>query len=351
MTVVVPLLDPAGPYLSDHVHPNGVGDARPTALKVIRDQKLEGQLSGQVFLITGCTAGLGLETARAIYTTGADVYITGRNDTLGAQVVADLTATDVSPHPSGKIEYIHMELDSFASIRAAAAEFLQKSGGKLNVLIENAGVMRTPEGTTQDGFETQFGTNHLGHFLLFQRVKQALLSSSSKTFQSRVIILSSAGHGYSPILFDNYNLKRLPGGYDGTTAYGQSKTANIQMANEIERRYSSKGLHALSVHPGAIETGLAKHSQDFLHRAMAIPSLKRRFKNLPQGAATTVWAAVGREWEGKGGRYLEDCKEAEAFYPQDRLMPEGYRPHAFDEASEGRLWKESLVMVDEQDDE
>ncbi|KAB8437344.1 hypothetical protein FH972_025024 [Carpinus fangiana] len=350
MTKVTPLLDPPGPYLTDHDSPNGPGDARPTALKIVRDQKLDGKLSGLVFLITGCTGGIGLETARAIQATGADVYITGRNDALGAEVAADISSADISPHAGGKLEYIHVELDSLASVRAGAAEFLRRSGGRLNVLIANAGVMRTPEGVSKDGFETQFATNHLSHFLLFQLVKEALLKSTTPQFQSRVVTLSSSGHGYSPILFDNYDLKKLPDGYDPTKSYGQSKTANIYMANEIERRYGSKGLHALSVHPGAIVTGLAKHSAGMVERVSQIPDMRRRFKNPAQGAATTVWAAVAKEWEGKGGRYLEDCREAPPLYPQERMMPEGYNPHAYDEASEKRLWKESLIMVGEKDD-
>ncbi|KAB8339124.1 hypothetical protein FH972_022060 [Carpinus fangiana] len=347
---VQPILDPPGSYLADHVEANGPNDARPTALKIIRDQKLEGKLEGLVFLITGCTGGLGIETARAIHATGADVYITGRNDELGSKVAAELGAAAVSPKPNGKVEYIHMELDNLESVRAGAENFLKQSGGKCNVLICNAGVMRTPEGITCDGFETQFGTNHLGHFQLFQKLKSALLSSSTPQFNSRAITLSSQGHMWSTINFDNYDLKKSPKGYDPWIAYGQSKTANIYMASEIERRYAGQGLHALAVHPGGIFTGLGKHAMDMIEQIFAHPEVARYSKSVAQGAATTVWAAVAREWEGKGGRYLEDCREAPVWYQQEGAMQWGYAPHAYDKESEQRLWKESLAMIGEQDD-
>lgn len=338
------ILHPRGPYLIEHESPHGANDARPTALKVIRDQKLDGKLSGLVFLITGCTAGLGIETARAIHATGADVYITGRNDTIGQDVVKKLTA-DGKP---GKVEFIHLELDSLESVRAGAADFLQRAGGRCNVLICNAGVMRTPEGVTRDGFETQFGTNHLGHFQLFLRVREALLASTTAAFQSRVVALTSAGHTYTEVLFDNYDQKKSPNGYDPTIAYGQSKTANVYMANGIERRYGSRGLHALSVHPGGIlETGLGKYSEDVFAVALSKPNIVARLKSIPQGAATSVWAAVGEEWEGKGGRYLEDCQEAAPWQPQEGLLNVGYKPYAYDEAKEERLWKESLALLGE----
>lgn len=357
------ILDPPGPYLADHANPRGPDDARPTALKIIRDQNLDGTLQGKAFLITGCTAGIGIETARAIHATGADVYITGRNDTLGAEVASRLAA-DGGP---GKVTYVHLELDSLASVRAGAAEVLKLSGGKLNVLICNAGVMMTPEGVTKDGFETQFGTNHLGHFALFLAVRAALLASSTPAFNSRVITLSSAGHQVTGIQFGNYDLKKpfeivstvniesdkiKPGSpYDPMVAYGQSKTANIYMGNEIDRRYGSQGLHGLSVHPGGIATGLGKHIPDAVVEAIfASPQMQKKAKSVAQGAATTVWAAVGKEWEGKGGRYLENCRESGEWYPQDGVLQEGFKPWAYDAASEGRLWRESLAMVGEEDD-
>ncbi|KAI8833761.1 short-chain dehydrogenase [Chytridium lagenaria] len=276
---------------------HGPGDARPTALQIIKDQDLEGKLVGKVFLITGCSSGIGVETARAIHATGADVYITVR---------------DVVKGGSGKIEIVKIELDSFASIREGAADFLKRSS-KLNVLINNAGVMACPEGKTQDGFETQFGTNHLGHFLLFQLLKDTLLASSTPAFHSRVVSLSSVGHR-------------------------MNKTANIYFANEIERRYASQGLHGLPVHPGGIQTELSRHPDTRSRFA-------RFFKSPQQGAATTVWAAVAKEWEGKGGRYLEDVSEGIPVVAGGHMFAAGYAEHAYDAEAEGKLWSESLKMV------
>ena len=213
--------------------------------------------------------------------------------------------------------------------------------------------MATPEGKTKDGFETQFGTNHLAHFLLFQLLKPALLAASTPTFNSRVITLSSSGHGFSTVLFDDYDLKKR--GYDPWVSYGQSKTANIYMANEIDRRYGSRGLYATSVHPGSIVTsGLGKNlTPEVMQQVMARvdPSElnPKGFKSAAQGAATTVWAATAREWEGKGGRYLEDVGVAAPRTSPGSIT--GYVAHAYDVDAAKGLWADSCRMVGVQDEE
>jgi NAD(P)-dependent dehydrogenase (short-subunit alcohol dehydrogenase family) len=165
--------------------------------------------------------------------------------------------------------------------------------------------MNTPEGRTKDGFETQFGTNHLGHFLLFQLMKDTLLKSSTPEFPSRVVSVASFGHRSSGIRFDDYNFTKET--YDPWASYGQSKTANIYMANEIERRYGSKGLHSTSLHPGTIATGLQVHMDPEVVKLLVTPEIIAHMKNPEQGAATSVYAAISDEWKNKGGKYLSDC--------------------------------------------
>jgi NAD(P)-dependent dehydrogenase (short-subunit alcohol dehydrogenase family) len=209
--------------------------------------------------------------------------------------------------------------------------------------------MSCPEGRTKDGFETQFGTNHLAHFLLFQLLRPTLLASSSPSFQSRVVMLSSSAHNFCPVQLGDYDLKMR--GYDPWMSYGQSKTANIWMANEIERRYASQGLHGLSVHPGSIQSGLQKHltpesmgsALKMLGLTMAQLRTSTRYKSAAQGAATTMWAAAAKEWEGKGGLFLEDCSVAG---PRQEDKPfGGYSPHAYDVDGAQRLWVDSCAMV------
>lgn len=210
--------------------------------------------------------------------------------------------------------------------------------------------MGTPEGKTKDGFETQFGTNHLAHFMLFQLLKPSLLSSSTPEFPSRVVSVTSFGHRIGPVRFDDYNFTKEA--YDPWKGYGQAKTANIYMANEIERRYGSKGLHATSVHPGGIQTGLQIHAHD-MTEMVKDPEVAAYMKSTEQGASTSVYAALGEEWKNKGGRYLSDCQEMGPFAGKNPMGvgDDGYATWAYDEAAEKRLWKESLEMVGLKDDE
>lgn len=331
-------------YSAVHAQPQGPGDARPTASQIIRDEGLENELSDKVFLITGCSSGIGVDTARAIAKTGARLFLTARDMSKAKDVLSDILVT-------GRVELLSMDLNSLASVRKTAAEFLSKSS-KLNVLIANAGMLAdgtSPESFTADGFETQFGVNHLAHFLLFELLKDALLSASTQSFNSRVVMVASSEHRSSEIFFGNYDFKS-PGGpkYNGFLAYSQSKLANIYMANEIERQFGPKGLHALSLHPGGILSISGLHRNldpDLVHTWGTDPELSKIIKNPQQGAATSVWAAIAKELEGKGGLYLEDCQISVPVKEGAGPGDSGYAVYAFDKDKEERLWNDSLKMV------
>ncbi|KAJ5803138.1 dehydrogenase with different specificitie [Penicillium pulvis] len=323
-------------YTKVHQSPKGPGDARPTALQIIKDAGREDALTDKVILITGCSSGLGIETARALYVTGATLYLTARDLEKAKSALGEIVA-------SPRVHLLHLDLNSLASVRASAKEFLSKSD-TLNILIANAGVMACPEGQTADGFETQFGTNHLAHFLLFNLLKSRLLSSSTPAFNSRVIIVASSAHRVSSVHFDNLSLE---GEYEPWKAYGQSKTANVWTANEIERRYGAQGLHAFSLHPGAIATELLRHVSDEQKADWEKNDfLKNYWKSPEQGAATAVWGAVAKELEGTGGKYLDDCQIAPPADPAQRHGP-GYAAWAYSPEMEARLWAKTLDLLNE----
>ena len=249
---------------------------------------LEGiELSGQLVLVTGGSSGLGAETARALASKGAKVVITARNLPKGEQVAENIrTSTG-----NAAVEVMALELGSFAKIRTFAEAFLAKYDS-LDVLINNAGVMACPFIKTEDGFEMQFGTNHLGHFLLTGLLMPALLNGTP----ARIVALSSRGHRFAPVDFEDIHFEKRP--YHPWVSYGQSKTANILHAVELERRYGARGVHAYAVHPGAIPTELSRHmSQDELEQLAASLDF---IKTVEQGAATSVYAAtapeLGRTW-------------------------------------------------------
>lgn len=325
-------------YAKAHVSPEGPGDSRPTALQVVKDEGMEGKLEGKVIVITGTSSGLGIETARALSTTGATLFLTARNVKKAKDALADISEP-------GRTEFIEMDLESFESVRSAAKSILKKTD-KVNILINNAGIMAVPDlEFTKDGHELQFGTNHLSHFLLFLLLKPALLAATSPDFHSRVVNLSSAAHRVNGInATDNYNFEK--GGYNPWVSYAQSKTANIYMANEIERRYGSQGLHATSVHPGGIATGLSKHIPEaHLAAMLEDKSLLKSLKSPEQGAATTVWAAIGKEWESKGGKYLSNCAEARRGNDVGDMSSADYASHTYSRENEGRLWEDSVKIV------
>ncbi|KAL2111719.1 hypothetical protein VUR80DRAFT_9440 [Thermomyces stellatus] len=334
-------------YASAYKNPEGPGDSRPTALDVIKDEGLTNALTGKVALVTGANTALGLETARALHAAGITVYISARTAAKAESAIKSIQASNSSS--SAPLHTLELSLDSFESVRRAAADFLSRSP-QLNILVCNAGVMATPEGRTASGFETQFGICHLGHFLLFSLLKEALLASSTPEFNSRVVAVSSVGHRGGGVLFDDYNFEKTP--YEPWRAYGQAKTANIYMANEIERRYGARGLHALSLHPGAIKSGLQAYIDDAQMKAW--DSEKGLWRSPEQGAATTVYAAVSKEWEGRGGRFLADCVEKGPMVPGNPMVApgdEGYAPWAFDEESAKKLWADSCKFVGVENDE
>ncbi|KAM5350886.1 hypothetical protein ACJZ2D_017142 [Fusarium nematophilum] len=331
-------------YAAVHANPQGPHDARPTALQIVKDENLIGKLVGKSVFITGANQGLGLETARALHSAGATVYLGARDRAKGQQAIDDIQASD--PANDAPLHVVEISLDSFNSVRKAAKDLLAQND-KLNLLILNAGVMFPPKGKTVDGFETQLGINYLGHFLLFQLLKPALLAASTPEFNSRVVSLSSTGHRAGGIRFEDLNFDE-PDSYNPMLAYGQAKTANIYLANEIERRYGSQGLHAISLHPGVISTNLAKYmdqaTKDFMGNH---PGFQKQFKSVAQGAATTVYAAVSKDWEGKGGKYLYDCAEAGPVRPDSDYMSvdDGYAEWIYDEDKASKLWTESVKLV------
>lgn len=297
------------------------------------DEVLTGQdLSERFALVTGVSSGLGLETARALASHGAQV--------IGA--VRDLAKASAAVGPireqiGDRLTLVELDLASLASVRAAAAAIAERFPA-LDLLIANAGIMATPFGQTEDGFELQFGTNHLGHFLLANLLTPHMRSGA------RLISLSSSGHQSADIDLDDPNFIRRP--YAPFTAYGASKTASILFAVEFDRRYKSRGLHACAVHPGVIVTELLRHmSQESIQQmkdlALAQTGAEMEFKSIPQGAATTLWAAVTAPADLIGGRYCEDCHVA----PVGDLPRKGVRAYAMDRARAERLWTLSEALV------
>ncbi|KAL5598924.1 hypothetical protein BROUX41_003755 [Berkeleyomyces rouxiae] len=322
-------------YVSIHQNPTGPGDSRPTAIQIIKDENLEGKLTGQIALITGCSAGIGVETAKAFHLAGMTLYLTARNLEKAKKALGDLVHSD-------RVHLLELDLSSFASVRACAAAFLAQSKA-LNILVCNAGVMIPPEGRTADGFETQFGTNHLSHFLLVNLLLPALQAGSTPHKQSRVIMLSSLSHRMQGIQWDNIN---FDGNYNDWAAYGQSKTANILTANEIEHRHGASGVHAWSVHPGIVLTEITRNmSDDAMQAVRENSALGKIHKNAEQGASTSVWAAVAAVLEGKGGKYLEDCHISNAWCPSDGELAPGYADYVYNEADAKKLWEKSTEWV------
>lgn len=322
-------------YAAAFAQSHGPGDTRPTAEQIVQDEGLVGRWADKVVMITGCSSGIGIETAKALAKTGAKLYLTARNLEKARNALGTLAE-------SPNIRLLELDQTSLGDVRACASAFLAESD-RLDVLIANAGVMMTREQRTKDGFELQFGVNHLSHFLLINLLTPALLAASTPSFQSRVVLLSSTGHKFSAINFNNINFE---GEFDAMKAYGQSKTANLWTANEIERRYGPKGLHANSVHPGAVTTNLGQHmSTEEINAITQDSTLMATYMNPAQGAATSVWAAVSKDLEGQGGMYLENCQISTPHDPSAGTWAPGYGPHAFDVAGAKELWDISLKYV------
>jgi len=303
------------------------------------DELLEGtDLSDNWVLITGASAGLGAETARALAAHGSSVIMAVRDLAKGEQAAETVRA---SAAPSATVELRELDLASLASVQACADGLLAE-GRPLNVLIANAGVMACPQGTTADGFETQFGTNHLGHFVFVNRLVPLLLAGAP----SRVVVLSSSGHRFSDVDLDDPGFERTP--YDPWAAYGRSKTANALFAVALDARLKDRGVRACAVHPGGIQTELGRHLTPETMKLMTDRGVRPggyRFKTVPQGAATSVWAAVVADPAETGGRYCEDCGIAQP--ADDPVAAAGVRPHAIDPARAEALWAKSEELVGE----
>lgn len=304
-------------------------------------------LSGRVALVTGGASGLGQETARVLALRGAHVVIAARDMAKGGAAV-DTIQADL---PTASLEVMELDLADLDSIRAFTVLFLREHK-RLDLLINNAGVMASPPGKTADGFDLQFGTNHLGHFLLTNRLKPALLASVEAGHAPRVVVLSSRAHQRAALDMDDPNFEARP--YDKWVAYGESKTANALFAVELDRRWKADGIRAFSVHPGGIMTALARHlSEDDM--AMLSARFNRseapQLKTVEQGAATSVFAAVSPTLAGKGGMYLENSGIARRQDDPDLDPTEqegsGVRSYAQDPEAAKRLWALSEDMVGE----
>ncbi|MEP6831472.1 MAG: SDR family NAD(P)-dependent oxidoreductase [Rhizomicrobium sp.] len=306
------------------------------------DEVLDGvNLRGTRILVTGVSAGLGVETARALVACGALVVGAAR-DLDKAHRATKAVVTDAAS--GGGLELVGLDLASLASVRACA-DVLLAAGKPFDLVIANAGVMACPKGLTADGFETQFGTNHLGHFVLVNRIASLLKAGG------RLVNLSSAGHRYADVDLDDPNFERTP--YTEFGAYGRSKTANILFAVEFDRRHQKNGVRATAVHPGAIQTELSRHMTPEALRQATISFTASQpagappfqYKTIPQGAATSVWAGIVAPADSVGGRYCEDCHVADIV--TNPATRSGVRPYALDPDHAKALWAKSEEMVAE----
>jgi NAD(P)-dependent dehydrogenase (short-subunit alcohol dehydrogenase family) len=306
------------------------------------DEVLRGKdLSGKRVLVTGVSAGLGVETARALAAHGAEVIGAAR-DLSKAQGATEQVRAQAAR--GGSLQLVQLDLASFDSVRRCA-DGLLAAGKPFDVIIANAGVMACPKGTTLDGFETQFGTNHLGHFLLVNRIASLLRRGS------RLVNLSSSGHRYADVDLDDPNFEHSP--YAEFIAYGRSKTANVLFAVEFDRRHKARGLRATAVHPGGIHTELGRYmTPEVTERLIAEINASQpkgaapfSWKSIPQGAATSVWAACVADPEAIGGRYCEDCHVAEVTSVPG--VRGGVQAYALDPQRAQALWKKSEELVGE----
>jgi NAD(P)-dependent dehydrogenase (short-subunit alcohol dehydrogenase family) len=295
-------------------------------------------LSGRRVLITGASAGLGAETTRALVARGAHVIMAVRDLAKSERTAATARAAAKN---GGKVEAVELDLASLASVRACADRLLA-AGQPLHVLIANAGVMACPQGKTQDGFETQFGTNHLGHFVFVNRLVPLLLRGTP----SRIVSLSSSGHRFADVDLDDPNFERTP--YEPWLAYGRAKTANVLFAVELDRRLRGRGVRAAAVHPGGIRTELGRHLTPEMMQALTkrmTATNAPSFKTVEQGAATQVWAGFVADAAEIGGRYCEDCAVAKP--SSDPNAMGGVRAYALDPEHARALWSRSEELVGE----
>jgi NAD(P)-dependent dehydrogenase (short-subunit alcohol dehydrogenase family) len=320
---------------------------KPFGAQSTTDEVLAGvDLSGQRILVTGVSAGLGVETARALASRGAQVVGAAR-DLDKAQRATETVRGGAAN--GGGLELIALDLADLASVRACA-DRLNAAGQSFDLVIANAGVMATPFGHTADGFETQFGTNHLGHFVLVNRIAGLIQDGG------RFVSLASSGHRYADVDLEDPGFEHTP--YDPMVAYGRSKTANILFTVAFDRRHKARGVRACAVHPGGIQTELGRHMSPGLLESLierinidlaAQGQPPFSFKSLEQGAATSVWAAAVAAADEIGGRYCENCHVSSVVPDNRPITPisEGVRGYALDPARAEALWAKSEEMVGE----
>jgi NAD(P)-dependent dehydrogenase (short-subunit alcohol dehydrogenase family) len=301
-------------------------------------------LSGKRIVVTGVSAGIGKETARALASRGAQVIGLARDLAKAEAALADGRATTAG---DGTIELAPLDLCSLRSVRACA-DALVADGRPIDLIVANAGVMACPFALTEDGFETHFGSNHLGHFVLVNRLASLLRPAG------RVVMVSSAGHRTADVDLEDPNFARAP--YDPWAAYGRSKTANILFAVEFDRRHRARGVRATAVHPGGVATELGRHIggqgtgdriADINRELEAAGQPPIWVKTLEQGAATTVWAGVVASAEAVGGRYCEDCHVTTLTTDRSQPFGEGVKTYALDPDRARALWAKSEEMVQE----
>lgn len=304
-------------------------------------------LRGKRILVTGVSAGLGVETARSLVAHGAQVVGAARDLIKAGAATAQVQKDAVTG--GGSFELVELDLANLKSVRVCAEKLLAK-GEPFDVVIANAGVMATPFGHTADGFETQFGTNHLGHFVLVNRIAPLIRTPG------RLINVSSAGHRFSNVDLDDPNFERTP--YEPFISYGRSKTANILFAVAFDKRHRARGVRAAAVHPGGIRTELGRY-MDAAQMQKLVERIESelaksgkgpfQWKTIPQGAATSVWAGVVAPADVVGGRYCENCHVSQ-IVPDDvtiNAASEGVRGYALDAANAEALWKKSEELVGE----
>lgn len=322
--------------LKDQVPVNSGWPAKSTGAQVIAGS----DLAGKVAVVTGGYSGIGLETVRALATKGVRVIVPVRDRAKAGPALAGVT---------GRVEMGDMDLGRIDSVRRFADSLLA-SLPRLDLLINNAGIMACPETRVGPGWEAQFGTNHLGHMAL----ALGLMDLLRRTGPTRVVSLSSTGHKISGIRWDDIHFRTTP--YDKWQAYGQSKTADALFANALSRRLKPSGGHAFAAHPGGIFTPLQRHlstreqvrlgwlNEDGTPSALA----KVGFKTVEEGCSTTLWAATSPLLAGKPGVYCEDCDIA---LPTDPTSPfaryRGVDAHACDDEAAERLWAVSEAMLSE----
>jgi NAD(P)-dependent dehydrogenase (short-subunit alcohol dehydrogenase family) len=301
-------------------------NAQSTAAEVIAGVDLAGRRA----IVTGGASGIGIETARTLASAGAEVTLAVRNIEAGERTAADITGS------TGNKQILVAPLD--LADQASVAGFVAGWEGPLDILVNNAGVMASPLSRTPEGWEMQFATNHLGHFALAAGLHQALAAAGA----ARVVSVSSSAHHRSPVVFEDIHFEHRP--YDPFTAYGQSKTANVLFAVEATRRWASDGITVNALMPGGIRTNLQRYVPDEELERMRVAAgvTGTMWKTPEQGAATSILVATSPLLDGIGGRYFEDCNEAEVGKLSAR---NGVAAYALDPEAAARLWEVSVTTL------